>query len=404
MATNLTATENRLTERISKRNDVFGESIWTNILTLFKHHEDPIYFGDGAPDKKLIPTERLREASRQVWAEDAPDCLGYGEQQGHAPLRDLIAERMRPLGVEADPDRILVTSGSSQAMDLACRVFIDPGDVVLLEDPTFLGATEIFRSYGARLVPIAMDEHGMRMDALEAALKAEPGVKFIYTIPTFQNPTGTTMPLDRRERLVSLAREYNVAVLEDDPYVELRYDGEPVPSLVSLDPNVIYMGTFSKTIAPGIRTGWTLAPAEVHRLLLANREVADISNDRITMRTVALTAQGFLTDHVKGTLPVYRARRDAMLGALREYMPADVTWSEPEGGFFVWITLPQSMSTTEMSLAAADNGVIYFPGKWFFPNEDREDTLRLSFSTVPEARIIEGIRRLAQTIEEARRS
>jgi 2-aminoadipate transaminase len=404
LATNLTATENRLTQRISKRNDVFGESIWTNLLMLFKHHEDPIYFGDGAPDKALIPTERLREASRQVWAEDAPGCLGYGEQQGHAPLRELIAERMGPLGVQADPDRILVTSGSSQAMDLACRVFLDPGDVVLLEDPTFLGATEIFRAYGARLVPIAMDEHGMRMDALEAALKAEPAAKFIYTIPTFQNPTGTTMPLERRQTLVSLAREYNVAVLEDDPYVELRYSGDPVPSLVSLDSNVIYMGTFSKTIAPGIRTGWTLAPEEIHRLLLANREVADISNDRITMRTIALAAQGFLTEHVASTLPTYRSRRDAMLGALREHMPSDVSWSEPEGGFFVWITLPESMDTGAMATAAADNGVIYFPGKWFFPNEDRSNTLRLSFSTVPEDRIVEGVRRLARTIEEAHRS
>lgn len=390
-----------LARRFSRRNDVFSESIWTSILTLFKRHEDPIYFGDGAPDKSLIPIERLREASRQVWTEDAPGCLGYGDQQGYEPLRQLIAERMQPLGVTADPANILVTSGSSQAIDLCCRVFLDPGDVVILEDPTFLGATEIFRTYGARLVPVATDERGMRMDALEAALAAEPDAKMIYTIPTFHNPTGTTMPLERRQRLVELAGQFNVAVLEDDPYVELRYGGEAVAPLVSLDPNVIYLGTFSKTIAPGIRTGWTVAPPEVHRLLLANREVADISNDRITMRTVFETANGFLTEHVKGTLGTYRSRRDAMLEALDRFMPEGVTWSRPEGGFFVWIQVPDSIDTDELAPTAADNGVIYFPGKWFFPNEDQHHTLRLSFSTVPEERIVEGVRRLAETIRQA---
>jgi DNA-binding transcriptional MocR family regulator len=280
-------------------------------------------------------------------------------------------------------------------------VFLEPGDVVLLENPTFLGATEVFRAYEARLVPIETDDQGMRMDALEAALIAEPRVKLIYTIPTFQNPTGSTMPLERRQQLVELARRHNVAVLEDDPYVELRYDGETVPPLVALDPNVIYLGTFSKTIAPGIRTGWTLAPPEVHRLLVANREVADISNDRITMRTVYHTAVDFLTDHVAGTLDVYRTRRDVMLGALEEYMPESVTWSQPDGGFFVWITLPEELNATNLAKLAADNGVIYFPGHWFFPNEDRFNTIRLSFSTVPEARIVEGVRRLADTIRDA---
>jgi DNA-binding transcriptional MocR family regulator len=391
-------TQQNLASRFSRRNDVFGESIWTSILTLFKHHADPIYFGDGAPDKALIPIDRLRQAAHQVWAEDAPGCLGYGDQQGYEPLRQLIAERMGPLGVTADATNILVTSGSTQGIDLTCRVFLDEGDVVILEDPTFLGATEIFRAHGARLIAIPTDMDGMRVDALEDALRDEPRAKLIYTIPTFHNPTGSTMPLERRQRLVDLAREYNVAVLEDDPYVELRYGGEHVAPLVSLDPNVIYLGTFSKTIAPGIRTGWTLAPPAVHRILLANREVADISNDRITMRTVFETANGFLTEHVQGTLPTYRSRRDTMLGALRNHMPDGVTWSEPEGGFFVWIEVPETIDTVVLATAAADNGVIYFPGKWFFPNEDKHNTLRLSFSTVPEERIVEGIRRLAETI------
>lgn len=409
MATNVTNTTRigrdgapgaSLTARVARRNAIYGPSIWTEILNHFKRHPDPVYFGDGSPDRDLIPVERLREASIRAW-QDAPGCLGYGEQQGFAPLRELIVERMRPLGINGAADRILVTSGSTQGLDLACRVFLEPGDVVLLESPTFLGATEIFRTYEARLVPVETDDEGMRMDALEAALAAEPGAKMIYTIPTFQNPTGSTMLLERRRRLVELARQHNVAVLEDDPYSELRYEGDVVPPLAALDPDVIYLGTFSKTIAPGIRCGWTLAPANIHRLLLANREVSDISNDRIMMRTVYHAAEGFLTDHVAGTLDVYRSRRDAMLGALSEYLPETVTWSRPNGGFFVWITLPGRVNATELADQAADNGVIYFPGHWFYPDADRFNAIRLSYSTVPEGRIVEGIRRLGETLRAA---
>ncbi len=389
-----------LTSRFARRNDIHGASIWTELLNLFKHHPDPVYFGDGSPDKDLIPLDRMKEASIRAW-QDAPGCLGYGEQQGFGPLRDLIVERMRPLGIEGGANRVLVTSGSTQGLDLACRVFLEPGDVVLLENPTFLGATELFRAYEARLVPVETDGDGMRMVALEAALVAEPGAKLIYTIPTFQNPTGSTMPLERRLRLVDLARQHNVAVLEDDPYSELRYDGEVVAPLVALDPNVIYLGTFSKTIAPGIRCGWTLAPDEIHRLLVATREVSDISNDRIMMRTVYHAAEGFLTDHVAGSLHVYRSRRDAMLDALEEYLPETVTWSHPDGGFFVWITLPDHVNATELATRAADNGVIYFPGHWFYPDGDRFNAIRLSYSTVPEARIVEGIRRLGETLRQA---
>ena len=407
MSANLTATtepdrtwatgNDDLTSRFARRNDVFGPSIWTEILNLFKHHTDPIYFGDGSPDKGMIPLAKLKEASAEAWA-SAPGCLGYGEQQGYEPLRQLIAERMRPLGVATSADRILVTSGSTQGIDLACRVFLEPGDVVLLENPTFLGATEIFRSWEARLVPIETDDQGMKIEALEAALIAEPNAKMIYTIPTFQNPTGGTMPIERRQRLVDLARARNVAILEDDPYVELRYDGLAVPPLAAFDPNVVYLGTFSKTIAPGIRCGWASAAPDVLRLLLANREVSDISNDRITMRVVYHTADGFLTGHVAGTLDVYRRRRDTMLNALSEVMPESVAWSKPDGGFFVWITLPEGMNATDLAIPAADNGVIYFPGHWFFPNHDRYNTIRLSFSTVPEDRIVEGVRRLGETI------
>lgn len=393
-------TEWNLATRAAGRNSTFETSIWTNLLKLFQLHPDPVYFGDGSPDRSAMPIDRLRHGSYQAW-EEAPTALNYGDQQGYEPLRQLIVERMRPLGVETSADRIVVTSGSTQALDLACRVFLDPGDVVVTENPTFLGATELFRAYEARLVTVETDERGMDIDQLEHVLASEPNAKVIYTIPTFHNPTGSTMPLERRRRLIEIARRHNVAILEDDPYSELRYDGEPVTPLAGLDPNVIYMGTFSKTIAPGIRTGWTIAPPDITRLIVANREVADISNDRITMRTVYHTAQDFLTTHVAGTLDTYRARRDTMLSALAATMPDSVTWSSPNGGFFVWITLPESIDATALAETAATNGVIYFPGQWFYPRADNTNSLRLSFSTVPEDRIRLGVERLAITVRQA---
>lgn len=387
-----------LATRIASRNAAFGgDSIWTELLKQFAKHDDPIYFGDGAPARELMPVERLREASVKAWS-DAPACLGYGEQAGFSLLRDLIAERMAPRGIEASPEQILVTSGSTQGIDLSARVFLDEGDVVIVENPTFLGALEIFQTYGVRIVPVDLDESGMRMDALEETLRNEPRAKMLYTIPTFQNPTGSTLPLDRRERMVDLARRHNVVIVEDDPYGELQYEGDVVPPIWTLGDDVIYLGTFSKTIAPGIRTGWTVARPEIHRLLLANREVMDISNDRITMRTVYHTAVDFLDDHVAGAREVYRARRDAMLDALDGQMPEGVTWSRPSGGFFVWITVPSFIDTAILAERAAEHGVIFFPGHWFYPNQDQFNAIRLSYSTVSEDRIVEGIRRLGETI------
>ena len=389
-----------LATRVASRNTAFnGNSIWTELLKQFSLHDDPVYFGDGAPAKELMPVDRLREASVKAWS-DAPACLGYGEQAGFSLLRDLIAERLTARGMQASPEQILVTSGSTQGIDLAARVFLEEGDAVIVENPTFLGALEIFQTYGVRIIPVDLDDSGMRMDALETALRNEPRAKMIYTIPTFQNPTGSTLPLDRRMRMVELARLHNVVIVEDDPYCELHYDGEPLPPIWTLGDDVIYLGTFSKTIAPGIRTGWSVARPEIHRLLLANREVMDISNDRITMRTVYHTAVDFLDDHVAGARDVYRSRRDAMLAALDAHMPEGVSWTRPGGGFFVWITVPSSIDTARLSEQSAQRGVIFFPGHWFYPSQDRFNAIRLSYSTVPEERIVEGVRRLAETIRQ----
>ena len=388
-----------LKERFAGRTGVFGESIWTGIFEHLRRHHDPVYFGDGAPAPEAIPVDRMREASRRAW-DDAPDCLKYGDQQGYAPLRELVVERVAKRGIDASASDVLITGGSTQAIDLACRVFLEPGDAVIVERPTFLGALEILQMFEVEIVGVEIDDQGMRMDALEAALDSHPNTKIIYTIPTFQNPSGTTLPLERRQRMAILAREHNVAIFEDDPYGELHYGGEAVPPIRALDDRVIHFGTFSKTIAPGIRTGFAIAPTEVLEKMLAIREVSDISNDRIMMRTVYHTAVDFLDGHIEGACDIYRSRRDAMLEALDEYMPEGVTWSKPDGGFFVWITLPASLDSNVLFDAAAVNGVIVFPGEWFYPNREAHHDVRLSFSTVPEERIRIGIERLGYSIRQ----
>jgi len=383
--------------RYAKRTDTYGSSIWTDIFDLFRQHDDPIYFGDGSPSREAIPIDGLRESSRIAW-ESALDILNYGDSRGFQELRDLIAARMGALGASVSPESVLVTAGSTQGIDLACKILLDPGDVVIVERPTFLGALETFSSYEARVVGVPVDAEGMDIDALEAVLKAEPTAKFIYTIPTFQNPTGTTMTIERRYRMIALARQYGVEIVEDDPYVELRYDGEHVPPLRALDDQVIYLGTFSKTIAPGIRTGWAVAPPETYRRMVAAREIADISNDRITQRTVYHTAVNDLDTSIERARTIYRTNRDTMLAALKEFMPEEVNWSKPAGGFFIWMTLPETFDVNTFATQAASFGTVVFPGDWFYHDRAVTNTIRLSFSTVAEDRIREGIRRLAEAI------
>lgn len=397
MATDISTSADALTQRAAERTHAYGASIWTEILKLRQRHPDPIYFGDGAPAPEAIPVDRLREASLKAWA-DAPDALGYGESEGYQPLREFIAGWMKPRGIDASADDVLVTAGSTQGIEVICRVMLDPGDTIIVENPTFLGALEIFETYQVNIAAVGMDGHGMIIDDLAEILAREPRAKMLYTIPTFQNPTGTTMPLERRQRLLELARQHNVVVVEDDPYEALQYDGEHIPPLRAMDDNVIHLGTFSKTIAPAIRTGWAVAPKPMFELMLAARQLMDLHNDRITMRTVYHCAEGFLADHLETVRPIYKARRDAMLAALGAEMPAHSSWSRPEGGFFVWITLPEQIDVATFSDIAADHGVIYFPGHWFMPDHRQRNVIRLSFSTVTEDRIREGIARLGTAL------
>jgi 2-aminoadipate transaminase len=397
-----TSTKTGLSTRVARRTAAYSDSsIWADLVDLRSRHEDPIYFGDGSPAPEAMPVQQMRQASAHA-LEEAPSFLGYGESAGYEPLREHIAARMRTRDIDVGPEAIQLTAGSSQGLEIATRVMADPGDVIIVEQPTFLGALEVFATYEARIVGIPVDEEGMDIDALEQVLIAEPKAKLIYTIPTFHNPLGVTLPLERRQRMVELAREHDVLILEDDPYWELQYDGDVVPPIRSLDENVLHLGTFSKTIAPGIRTGWMVTPKPLRRLLLAAREVMDLHNDRLTMRTVYHTAHDYLDTHLESARDLYRSRRDTMLAALdRELGPIEgVHWSKPQGGFFVWITLPESVDVRTFMYEAAGAGVVFFPGNWFYHDHAATNVLRLSFSTVPEARIDEGIRRLGAALQQ----
>jgi 2-aminoadipate transaminase len=364
-----------------------------------ERNPDAVFFGGGVPPMEAIPVERLREGADRAWA-DGAETLLYGEVRGYRPLRELIAERMAGRGAVVDPADVLITNGAQQGIDLAARIFIDPGDIVLTEEPTFMDALRVFRSHEAEPVGVPVDEDGINVDVLVTLLDRLPRrPKFLYTIPTYQNPMGVSMSSARRRALVDLARERGLVIVEDDPYGELSYDGDPPPTLKSLDPEVIFLGTFSKVLAPGLRVGWVASSPRLREAFFNVKEGTDIHNERIMTRTVYHSALGFLDEHIAATREIYRTRRDAMLAGLEREMPDGVHWTAPQGGFFLWVTLPGGYETDAMLPDATDRGVIYLPSSWFYPDRSWTRSMRLNFSAQPEDRIAAAMRSLAETIQ-----
>ena len=384
---------------LARRSKAFEASPWSDAWDLVSRHPDGIYFGNGAPAPEAQPLARLREAASRAWA-DAEGNLDYGELEGYRPLRELIARRMADRQMAVEPDQILITCGSQQGIDLVARLLLDPGDAIVVEGPTYIGAMQTFDAYEATYLVAPVHEDGLDVAALERLLDATAArPKLIYTIPTYQNPTGYAMSRARRQALLALARARGILVLEDDPYGELYYGEPPEPPLRALDPDVIYLGTFSKTIAPGIRVGWVTAPERLMSLLLMAKEGADIHTDRIITRTVYHAAEGYLDAHVAELRGMYRRRRDTLLAGLHAHMPPGVRWSEPGGGFFVWVQLPEGHDADALLPQAAERGVAFLPGSWFYPPSQRERSgLRLSFSALPPGRIEEGARRLGEAV------
>jgi 2-aminoadipate transaminase len=382
----------------SRRIEPFAASVWPWVDQMAERNPDAVFFGGGVPPAEIIPVDRLRHGAERAW-DDGADILLYGEVRGYRPLRELIAARMAARGATVDPADILITNGAQQGIDLVARVFVDPGDIVLTEAPTFMDALRVFRSHEAEPVGVPVDAEGLQVDALAAILDRLPSrPKFLYTVPTYQNPMGVTLSPARRQALVALARERDLLIVEDDPYGDLVYDGSPEPTLRALDPEVVFLGTFSKILAPGLRVGWIASSPRLRDAFFNVKEGTDIHNERVMTRAVYHAAQGFLDDHVAASRAVYRRRRDAMLEALERFMPAGVTWTTPRGGFFLWVTLPEGYDTDAMLPEATDRGVIYLPSSWFYPDRSWTRSMRLNFSSQPEERITEAMRCLAETI------
>lgn len=387
--------------RLARRSSRFLPSLWNEVGDLFQRHPDPIFFGNGAPAPELMPVAALQDAAARVWS-DVGTRLGYAEAAGYTPLRALIAERMTAQGMAVPDDQVMITNGSQQGIDLIGKLMLDPGDTVVIEGPTYLGAIQAFDSYEAAYLVVPMDDHGIEPADLDRALReASKPPKLLYTIPTFQNPSGRTQPEQRRRELLAIAREHGLLVVEDDPYGELRFAGSPKPSLRSLDPDVVYLGTFSKTIAPALRVGWTAAPPDLIGPLISAREAADVHGERTAPRIVHQVAQDHLDSSIERAREGYHQRRDMMLSALTATMPDEVTWNEPDGGFFIWLELPNHLDAEALLPLAASHGATYMPGGWFFPDRQPYPAARLSYSSLAEDRIGIGIERLASALREA---
>jgi 2-aminoadipate transaminase len=399
-----TSWENRFAQRTQRMKS-------SAIRELLKLTESPdiISFGGGMPAPEVFPVDEFREACDRVLRDLGAKALQYGATEGYGPLREMIADNARHNGIEATTDNILITSGAQQALDLLGKILINPGDRILVENPAYLGALQAWNAYQAEYISISMDDDGMITDALEEGLRNGP--KFIYVLPNFQNPTGVTLSLERRKRLIELADQYGVPIVEDDPYGQLRFEGDPLPSIVSLDDqyrggcdpcyhgNVIYLGTFSKILAPGLRLAWVIAPPEIIRRLVQAKQGADLQTatfNQIVAHEVA--KDGFIDRHIPVIRECYRERRDAMLAAMDGYFPPGVDWTHPNGGLFLWGTIPEHLDAADVLKDAIQEKVAFVPGGPFHATGGGANTMRLNFSYCTPEIIREGISRLGRVL------
>jgi 2-aminoadipate transaminase len=397
------------TERFAQRTQRMRSSAVRELLKLTEQ-PDLISFAGGLPAPDVFPVDQFQESTCRLLKEHGTKALQYSTTEGYRPLREMIARHSSRYGIVIEPENVLITSGSQQALDLIGKVFINPGDHLVVERPTYLGALQAWNAYEAEYINVPMDEDGMQPDALEAALRMGP--KFIYALPNFQNPTGVTLSLSRRHQLIGLADHYGVPIIEDDPYGQLRYEEEHILSLVALDAqarahngapytgNIIYLSTFSKTLAPGLRLAWIVAPAEVIQKLVQAKQGADLHTSTFSqMLAYDVARGGFLDQHIKIIRAVYGARRDAMLKALEMYFPPEVTWTKPQGGLFLWATFPEYVDAADVLQAAIKEKVAFVPGTSFFADGTGRNTGRLNFSFCNEKQIADGIYRLSVALK-----
>lgn len=366
--------------------------------------EDVISFAGGLPAPELFPIEEINEINQIVLKEAGTKALQYTTTEGYSPLREWISQRMNErLGTSFDKDNILITHGSQQGLDLSGKVFLDEGDIVLCESPTYLAAISAFKAYGCSFIEIPTDKYGMDMDVLEDVLRKTKNIKLIYVIPTFQNPTGKTWNLERRIRLAELSAQYNVAVVEDNPYGELRFEGESLPSVKSFDKvgNVLCTGSFSKIFCPGFRIGWIAGDKDIIRKYVLVKQGTDLQCNTIAQMTIAEYLKRYDIDkHIKKIVQVYRKRRDIAVKSIECYFPKNIKFTHPEGGLFTWIELPEGVSARKILEKCLEKKIAFVPGGSFFPNEHKENTFRINYSNMPEDRIEKGLQILGQVIKE----
>lgn len=389
--------------RYSKRMEKIKASEIREILKLTQI-PGIISFAGGLPAPELFPLEKMEAVARKVIHNDGRDALQYSTTEGYLPLREHIVKRMEKMQIKTKAENILITSGSQQGLDFSGKIFLDPGDIVICESPSYLGAINAFKAYQCEFREVETDEKGMIMSELEKTIQENPNAKFIYVIPDFQNPSGRTWSLERRQRLIELANQYDLIVIEDNPYGELRYEGEHLPAVKSLDTEgrVVYLGTFSKTFAPGLRIGWVCGEGEVHNKYILVKQGADLQTSTISQRELSAFLDDYsLDEHIDTIIEVYKNRRNLMLETMKKSFPADAKYTVPEGGLFIWVELPKAINTTELMQTAVEHKVAYVPGASFFPNSDTKNTMRLNFSNMNEENIVIGIERLGQLLNEA---
>jgi 2-aminoadipate transaminase len=361
---------------------------------------DVISFAGGLPNAEMIPVEAIAAASEKVLRRDGQEALQYRTTEGYPPLREWIAGQYAARGVRVSVEEILITTGSQQGLDLLGKVLIDEGDEVVVEDPTYLAAIQSFGLYGSRFLPVRTDEDGAELGVLTDALGASP--KLVYCMPDFQNPTGISYSAERRRRVGEMVRDSSAVLVEDDPYGQLRFRGEAQRSLAVHNPGrTVMLGSFSKTIAPGLRLGWVCAPAELMEKLVMVKQAADLHTEHLAQRvTYQFLADNDFERHLEMIRRTYKAHCDAMLEAIARYVPAGVQTTQPDGGMFLWMTLPGGVSAMDLFPLAVERGVAFVPGGPFHAGGGGENTLRLNFTNAEPKRIEAGIERLGAAIAE----
>ena len=376
------------------------------IREIFKLLQQPdiISFAGGLPAPEMFPSKELSEISKDILENNGDAALQYNITEGYGPLRDIVGKRMSKINIGQDFDDIIIVSGAQQGIDLAAKAFINEGDGVICEQPTFIGGLNTFRSYNARIFTADIHEDGMNIEQVENILKSNSNIKLIYTIPTFQNPSGVTMSVDKRKRLLELANKYNVFIIEDNPYGELRFKGEDIQTIKSSDRNgrLIYVGSFSKILSPGLRIGWTVAHKSILEKMVIFKQVQDVhTNIFAQMLAVEYMNRYSIDEHIEEAKALYGKRCSRMLESMDKYIPDMCKYTRPEGGLFIWCTLPEKYDSLDIMKQCVENKVAFVPGNTFASEQDKpSSSFRLNYSTMSDEKIITGIKILGNVLEQ----